>query len=175
MSGYQIVCEALLINQGDVHHNLDNWESGKSKVLFILGFSGSGKSTDAKKLVSKYNADLFELDNSQELYDLYQKSSTKYKNNPKLWEKASKKWMVDKLRKTTKPTIWEGVDLYLTFTPEELSKFSMIIKGTSYLTSTIRGYKRDKGSNRTFFWRLGINKDLIKYHNRLVKYLKRLK
>ncbi len=181
MNGYEIVSEALIFNQDDLFYKFDDWTSGKTKILFILGFSGSGKTTTTNELVKKYNAELVDLDNDLKLNQLWKQfckdnnltnSDVWSDRDKKLWKVTAYKYLVSRLRKTTKPTVWEGVDLYWTFSPKELSHFSMIIKGTSYLISTIRGHRRDKGSDRTLWWRFRMNKDFIKFQNRLVKYLK---
>lgn len=49
----------------DIHHNIEDWENGKSNVLWITGLSGSGKSTLSTDAVSTYNAEHVELDNLQ--------------------------------------------------------------------------------------------------------------
>lgn len=48
----------------DIYHNIEDWESGKSNVLWITGLSGSGKSTIAKE-ISGNNIEHVELDNLQ--------------------------------------------------------------------------------------------------------------
>jgi ribosomal protein S18 acetylase RimI-like enzyme len=49
----------------DIHHNIEDWENGKSNVLWVTGLSGSGKSTLSTDAVSTYNAEHVELDNLQ--------------------------------------------------------------------------------------------------------------
>ena len=50
----------------DIYHNIEDWEYGKSNVLWITGLSGSGKSTISKEISIKYNdAEHVELDNLQ--------------------------------------------------------------------------------------------------------------
>lgn len=48
----------------DIYHNIEDWESGKSNVLWVTGLSGSGKSTIAKE-ISVNNIEHVELDNLQ--------------------------------------------------------------------------------------------------------------
>jgi len=48
----------------DIYHNIEDWESGKSNLLWITGLSGSGKSTIAKE-ISGNNIEHVELDNLQ--------------------------------------------------------------------------------------------------------------
>jgi len=48
----------------DIYHNIEDWESGKSNVLWVTGLSGSGKSTIAKE-ISGNNIEHVELDNLQ--------------------------------------------------------------------------------------------------------------
>ena len=49
----------------DIYHNIEDWESGKSNLIWITGLSGSGKSTMGKEIASKIGADYVELDNLQ--------------------------------------------------------------------------------------------------------------
>lgn len=47
----------------DIYHNVEDWESGKSNVLWVTGLSGSGKSTISKEISAKYNdVEYVELD-----------------------------------------------------------------------------------------------------------------
>ena len=47
----------------DIYHNIEDWESGKSNVLWVTGLSGSGKSTISKEISAKYNdVEYVELD-----------------------------------------------------------------------------------------------------------------
>lgn len=50
---------------GDSYYNIDNWESGKSNMIWITGLSGSGKTTIAKEIAKTYKAEYVELDNLQ--------------------------------------------------------------------------------------------------------------
>lgn len=46
-----------------VQHNFDKWgTSPATNILYILGHSGSGKSTKAMELAKQYNADVVHLD-----------------------------------------------------------------------------------------------------------------
>lgn len=48
----------------DIYHNIEDWESGESNVLWVTGLSGSGKSTISKE-ISGNNIEHVELDNLQ--------------------------------------------------------------------------------------------------------------
>lgn len=48
----------------DIYHNIEDWESGKSNVLWVTGLSGSGKSTISRE-ISINNIEHVELDNLQ--------------------------------------------------------------------------------------------------------------
>ena len=50
----------------DIFHNIEDWENGKSNILWVTGLSGSGKSTIAKDVSTYYNnVEHVELDNLQ--------------------------------------------------------------------------------------------------------------
>lgn len=49
----------------DIYHNIEDWESGKSNVLWVTGLSGSGKSTISKEISKVDTAEHVELDNLQ--------------------------------------------------------------------------------------------------------------
>ena len=48
----------------DIYHNIEDWESGKSNLLWVTGLSGSGKSTISRE-ISENNIEHVELDNLQ--------------------------------------------------------------------------------------------------------------
>lgn len=46
-----------------IFYNFELWgESPKTNILYLVGYSGSGKSTKAKQLAKEYNADIIHLD-----------------------------------------------------------------------------------------------------------------
>ena len=57
-----IVNENYIISKNDLYINFDKFESGKSNVLLVTGFSGSGKSILASQLAKKYKCEHYELD-----------------------------------------------------------------------------------------------------------------
>lgn len=57
-----LLTEAVTYDGKDMYYNFDKFESGENNTLLVTGLSGSGKSTIAKKLASKYNAEYIELD-----------------------------------------------------------------------------------------------------------------
>lgn len=47
----------------DIYHNIEDWETGESNLLWVTGLSGSGKSTISKEISAKYNdVEYVELD-----------------------------------------------------------------------------------------------------------------
>lgn len=52
----------------DHMYNMNKWESGECKILFITGVSGSGKSTLAENIAKDYNAKLISMDHLTILY-----------------------------------------------------------------------------------------------------------
>lgn len=54
--------EGLLFKSNDIYYNIEDFESGKSNLLFITGHSGGGKTTLAYELGEKYNAEVFQID-----------------------------------------------------------------------------------------------------------------
>ena len=53
---------SLLTDRKDFYLDVDKFESGEVRLLFITGMSGGGKTTLANKLAKKYNAVLINLD-----------------------------------------------------------------------------------------------------------------
>ena len=60
----EAVTDLKSAESNDIYHNIEDWESGKSNVLWVTGLSGSGKSTIAKE-ISGNNIEHVELDNLQ--------------------------------------------------------------------------------------------------------------
>ena len=54
--------EKYLFNEPDIYYNRDKFESGEINLCFITGQSGSGKSTMARSMSSKYNVTKIEMD-----------------------------------------------------------------------------------------------------------------
>lgn len=54
--------EGFIFSSRDIVLNIDDFESGKSNILFVTGLAGSGKSTLAGTLQEQYDADIIQLD-----------------------------------------------------------------------------------------------------------------
>lgn len=61
--------ENLIISKKDTVKNIDKWKPGPNNILFVTGFSGSGKTSLAEDYEKKYNAHMFELDGIEHGYD----------------------------------------------------------------------------------------------------------
>lgn len=48
--------------RNDIYHNIEDWESGKSNLIWVCGLSGSGKSTMAEEIVVSGDIEHVELD-----------------------------------------------------------------------------------------------------------------
>ena len=160
--------ESYIISGKDEYINMDKFFSGESNVLLITGLSGSGKTTLARKFSNKYHINWLQLDAlanyAQGMLDL--KYVKKYE--PGLYEYINSRnikygdrdafdeyyfgfyrdyihFLIDWCKSQDKKFIIEGLQIYWIY--EKGDKFILdnpiIIKGTSVLTSTIRGVKRD--------------------------------
>ena len=181
--------ENVILNKNDIYKNFDKFESGKSNVLLITGFSGSGKSSLGKNLASKYNAEHYELDvlsfffggnitneeikkSEPGLMEFLNKhkeyENGKVPSNKEIME-AYKKYIPFLIswckRQKDKKFIIEGLQLYEIFDKEHpQSYFSnpIIIKGTSGLKSAIQAAKRNNSDNE--------NTSFMKELNPLIKW-----
>jgi hypothetical protein len=166
---YEVVQESVIFDEKDLYINFDKWKKEKSKnILYITGLSGSGKSTLAEHFESKYAAEMFELDGLEGNYDSSKSNFLKkYKTlHPEIgklidsrdflklsdeekFEEYKKfiRWLRDEMH--SKPNtlyIIEGMVLY-SLNPETLKHDSLIIKGSSMLTSIIQRIKRAYGGS----------------------------
>ena len=168
------VTEGSLFKSNDIYYKIEDFESGKTNLLFITGHSGSGKTTLAYELGEKYNAEVFQMDWACNYNDLGTHSSdnrnglAKYvKDKGILRLKDTLKVNIDYERWTTifnklidaifeytskyssKKFIIEGVQFWNSsiWNDERIKNPSQpfIILGTSALTSYIRAVKRDNG------------------------------
>lgn len=186
----QYLEETLLFSKDDLYYKFDDWKSGKNKVLLVTGYSGSGKTTLGKKLAKKYNVKYNEFDTNVRVTAAFDKTKEELeKKYPK--DIAHKKlhklihtYVINTLNKVTKQSVWEGCFMLTWLTPEEFSKYSVIITGASITRSTIRDAKRRIDANKKypdyyFPWsksayittKFNVN-ELMKYYNKLWKYLK---
>jgi adenylate kinase family enzyme len=59
---YGVIQEGYIFDNKDIRYNVEEFEQGKVKTLFITGHSGSGKSTLGHKYEKKLNITCYELD-----------------------------------------------------------------------------------------------------------------
>lgn len=107
-----IITEEMIFTKKDIVLNIDDFDSGKSNILFITGLSGSGKTTMSSELCEQYAATKLSLDYFQNYHSI--------QNDPKFAKiKAS--------RKNDPMLIW--IDKYMKLNPE--------IKKQSHMFSNI--------------------------------------
>lgn len=158
------ISESFLVSDNDLIFNFNNWKKEPEKnILFITGISGSGKSTLSHKYASNYSAEVFELDGFEANFDHGQsKFLYKYKTlYPKIGEMIDTgeilkvpeevniteyekfiHWLIREMHKSpNKLFIIEGSILF-EIESENLKNYPFIIKGTSYLKSTIQRIER---------------------------------
>jgi hypothetical protein len=58
----QLINEGLIFSDKTISIGLDEFESGKKDKLFVMGLSGTGKTTLGKHLAKKYNVKFIDLD-----------------------------------------------------------------------------------------------------------------
>ena len=155
----------LVFSDDDFTKNLDEWKQGSIKLLFITGLSGSGKSSLAKILQSKYKADYIGLDElykdiatkdmNSEIVDWYNKSHN-VSISTLQWPKSEQKFYYEltkiaieyinyKINKS-KRLIIEGIQIprIQKAAPYLFKNSAVIIKSTSYAKSAaFRGLTRD--------------------------------
>jgi cytidylate kinase len=127
----------------DVEYGLEEWKNKENRFLFITGISGSGKSTQAKKLAEDYDAAIVELDNELGTKFINHVGKTKLeKMNEIQYSKEVAKYVLNLHH--SGQVIIEGVGLLEWFEDiPDIKHESFIIKGSSYVKSSIRGSKRD--------------------------------
>ena len=173
---YQLVSESLFFDSDDLTYNLEQWKRGKSNILLITGFCGSGKTTMGQQLAKKYNAKFVSLDR-------YYKTPGEHRKLKNLKDSKSIKKYLDN-QKTRK--VYESTSILMILDPEDAEQFSIILRGISYLTSSIRATKRDteeegyerapiKDRIKTLWYFLSINKYYMSRFRKWWKYLKEKK
>ncbi len=153
MNGYQIVSEALIFDEEDFQYHVDDWKSGKNKLLLITGFSAAGKSTLGKKLAKEYNTGYASMDDMPDwLREKDKAIRSKYKDpiRSKHLRNLYVKYAKDFINKIKKPMVWEGIQMYAWLPDEEIAKHSVIIMGTSYLTTMFRAMKQFAREDENF-------------------------
>lgn len=127
----------------DFEYKIEEWKAKKNRFLFISGISGSGKTTLAKKMAEEYKAKLISLDDiGSEFIDSVGQEKID-KMNEVQYSKAVANYVLG-IHKYGQ-VIVEGVGFLEWFEDiPSMKNQSYIIKGTSYLKSTIQAAKRDK-------------------------------
>jgi uridine kinase len=144
----------MIFTTHDKKYNLDKWINSTNGKLLITGFVGSGKSTLAKKLGEKYNVKVIELDT----YICIDKDKVKFLKDENKIEKLLKYYQlqidntIDTLLKSEEKLIIEGIQIFLYSNKRKYRRHSIIIKGTSILTSFRRAFKRNKNSRFAGGW-----------------------
>lgn len=122
-----------------ITYNFDKWLSGEKRLLFIIGLSGSGKSTMAKQVSLMNDAECLGLD--QYIKKLIRTKTGQ--SNPDYEKEAFEQGV--KLLVEDNPKgqlVIEGGQL-LWFNPEDLKNEAVIIVRTSLVVSCWRACKRD--------------------------------
>src|SRR5574344_439340 len=170
MSAYSdYICESLIINKKDIKYKVEDFESGKIRILFIIGLSGSGKTTLSENMAKQYKAIHIDLDDMVYNYwftddqlneydpkvaEFFQKyPKYRYKTKKDLNYNKNSPYLYDDLVKylmdnSSERYIIEGVELLdsilaNTISIEKLKEYAIILKGTSLMISSYRAYKRE--------------------------------
>lgn len=184
-----------------IQYNIDTWgKSANTNILFILGYSGSGKSTKAKQLAKEYNADIIHL-------DLYFEGHTEDQNRSKSFDEYLEKnfpdytkigWPKDKITMNEwgklveqfetqlenygkymygkgRPVIVEGVELMDNTLFPNKSYFKThpaLMMKTGQLRSNWRASQRDNTSPLSYLWNRKYNSQAKKEYREFTKHMK---
>lgn len=165
-----VIMENVIFNRDNTELNIDKFESGKSNILLVTGLSGSGKSTIAQKISSKFDAEWVELDvfehcggfNDTQLKEAGEVFYDYLSTHKTLWEKLkNKKLDHEELRdeitkfvkyciswcknKADKKWIIEGVQIYSCLKSSDVKSYPLIIVGVSMKNSILQRFKRNGG------------------------------
>ena len=163
---YGIINEGYVFDNKDIRYNVEEFEQGKVKTLFITGHSGSGKSTLGRKYAEELKVPIYGLDEvidnykytdeqlkeiGQDLYDYFQSDGSDFRINKKSEVKVplvNSKKFIEFILKRNSRCIVEGISIFIALHEgllkiEQFKNSAMIIKGTSVTKSTVRALKRD--------------------------------
>jgi len=126
-----------VISGGNKYYNINKFKNDKDGKLFIVGLSGSGKTSLGKNIAKKYNAEYFKLD---DINNDFIKEFKKNKNGKLPISQLGK--FFEKIMSLTGKYVVEGVDI-LYYEPKFFKDKAVIILGTSLLLSSIRAYNRN--------------------------------
>ena len=168
----QLPSETYVRSEPDLYYKEDSFNAGDTNICFILGHSGSGKSSMARILEGE-DIEHIELDElllikdhftmeqlktySDMLYSFFSTVGEKYYIGISERDNISKEEYEDKVfidfisfsldyakQHKEKKYIIEGIWIYLYFDdPSVFSDYAVFIKGTSFLKSKIRAMKRE--------------------------------
>ena len=158
---YGVIHEGYIISEKDIRYQVEEFESGKLKTLFITGQSGSGKSTIARKYAEELKVPIYGLDEQlkeigQDLYDYFQSDGSDFRISKKSEVRVplvNSKKFIEFILKRNSRCIVEGIHIFLLFSEDmlnidKLKNSAIIIKGTSGLKSAYRSVKRDYESDK---------------------------
>lgn len=172
------------LDKKDICANIDDWISGKHKVLLITGYCGSGKSTLTDKLTRKYNARFISLD----MFELYVWTEGKvddpYAHDEYIVDFVKTHNIIEKTRANPDDNLFEYIDKFVQYciaranakneriiiegyqifyftNPKRYVGLPIIILGTSYNKSAIRKIIRSVKSEDILIRKLRIFKSEI--------------
>lgn len=163
--------EGLLLSSDDISFNFNKWKADKVKILYVVGFSGSGKTTTAKKIAEEYGVELIETDGWMS-------------DHPNMsWDKKVSTLIeyIKARKKVKQRTIIEGIMMVDLFAFNEnvfdcFEDTASIAKGTSFVKSTWRALFRDAPDSKHSWWkhlksRYKTNKAFLKEYERFITFL----
>jgi ABC-type oligopeptide transport system ATPase subunit len=166
---YGVINEGYIFDSKDIKYQVEEFEQGKVKTLFVTGHSGSGKSTLGHKYEKELGINCYELDDigwnngftdeqlkeyGPEIYDWFNGPGKKYRLEVKKdakgdWDliDASVDFIKYILSKNAR-CIVEGIEIFMAIDEgklkiEQFENSAMVIKGTSGIKSVYRSTKRD--------------------------------
>ena len=180
--------ESFLFNEKDtvLGAPLSDWEIGKTNILFVTGFSGSGKSTISREYSIKYKCNCIELDKiawpalfkDEDLknmdpivYEFFTKNplGKKYRHTPK--NKDLRYEFIDYcMNNCDHKIIIDGIQIlyyiydeknnkFNTSRFEKLRQYPLMFKGTSLIQSSIRATKRSMNETDSVYTSIGSSID----------------
>lgn len=134
---------STIIGKDDYHHDVGKWLEGKNKTLYVLGLSGSGKTTMTNNLSKLLNIPVIHIDEIHHRVskengggNAWKAKMNKQARRDLVWNEVQKQ-----AQKYDHRVIIDGGPMILHKVPD-LEKQSYIIPGTSVITSTFRMIKR---------------------------------
>lgn len=129
-----VLNEGLIFSGKDIALNIDDFESGKSNILFITGLAGSGKTTLAGTLEEQYGAEVVSLDYFQHEVSFYNGYFKEFKDT--ISYKLVEKYMKEN------PDVAKNRDSFNGISLENFSEYFVPFFG--WLVNTLRKDKSKK-------------------------------